>query len=224
MTLFKRICTLTALLILFAAGPSAAQQLVAGRDYNVLKTAQPTNSPDKIEVLEFFWYGCIHCYYLEEPLKSWLKRKPADVDFRYVPAIYDMASWGPLAKTFYALEAMGLSEKYHDGIFNAIHREREKALVNDPRAIADWLAKRGVDRKKFLDTYNSFATTSRAQRSLDMTRSYDIPGTPAIVVDGKYIASPSMILNADNSVNYPRFFSVVDQLIAQARKERGAKK
>jgi len=225
MKLLKRSGYLMALLVLLAAGGAMAQQqLTVGRDYTLLNPSQPTDSGKKIEVLEFFWYGCIHCYHLEPSLKAWLKRKPADVEFRYMPAIFDAASWGPLARAYYALDAMGLGGKYHDDIFNAIHRDRQRAMVTDPRVLADWLAGKGVDKQKFLDTYNSFAVNTRTKRSEDITRSYDIQGTPAIVVDGKYGASPSMTLNSDNSVNYDRFFQIVDELIALARKARAGQK
>jgi thiol:disulfide interchange protein DsbA len=123
---------------------------------------------------------------------------------------------------------MGLVGKYHDAIFTAIHEEKDqnkqRGLVTDPRAIADWLASKGVDKQKFLDTSSSFAVSNRVKRSEDMTRNYDVSGTPALTVNGKYLTSPSMTLNSDNSVNYDRFFQVVDQLIAQARKDRGGKK
>jgi thiol:disulfide interchange protein DsbA len=214
--------TLVAMLI---AGSVLAQQPpVLGREYVLVSPAQATDSGKKIEVIEFFWYGCIHCYHLEAPLKTWLKRRVADVEFRYVPAIFDQASWGPLARAYFALDAMGLAEKYHDDIFNAIHRDGQKAMVTDPRVLADWLAQKGVDKQKFLDTYGSFAVNGRTQRAVDMTRSYDVPGTPALVIDGKYLTGPSMTVNANNSVNYERFFQVVDQLIDRARKERTAKK
>ena len=216
---------LAALLAIWATGDVLAQQPPAvGRDFVLINPAQPVESGKNIEVIEFFLYGCIHCYSLEPSLKAWLKRKPADVEFRYVPAIFDLASWSPLARAFYALEAMGLREKYHDDIFNAIHRDRQKAIVTDPRALADWLAARGVDKQKFLDTYSSFAVNGRTQRSVDMTRRYDVPGTPAVVVDGKYLTGPSMTVNPDNSVNYERFFQVLDQLIARARKDRAGQK
>jgi len=225
MNLLKRSGYLMALLVLLAAGGAIAQQqLIVGRDYTLLNPSQSTDSGKKIEVLEFFWYGCIHCYHLEPSLKAWLKRKPADVEFRYMPAIFDAASWGPLARAYYALDAMGLGGKYHDDIFHAIHRDRQRAMVTDPRVLADWLAGKGVDKQKFLDTYNSFAVNTRTKRSEDITRSYDIQGTPAIVVDGKYGTSPSMTLNSDNSVNYDRFFQVVDELIAIARKARAGQK
>ena len=224
MNLLQRSGMCAALLALLVAGSSAAQPLSIGRDYHLINPPQPTASGKKIEVIEFFWYGCIHCYNLEPALKAWLKRKPADVEFRFVPAIFDAASWGPLARAFYALDAMGLGGKYHDTIFDAIHRDKEKTLVTDPRALADWLARKGVDKQKFLDTYNSFAVNSRTQRSEEMTRSYDVAGTPALVIDGRYMTAPSMTVNPDNSVNYERFFRVVDQLIAQARKEHGIRK
>jgi thiol:disulfide interchange protein DsbA len=222
MNLLKRTACLAALLALVGVGGALAQQPVVGRDYTLINPPQPTASGSKIEVLEFFWYGCIHCYHLESPLKAWLKRKPADVEFRYVPAAFD-SSWLPLARAFFALEAMGVTAKYHDDIFNAIHRNNQRALISDPRAMADWLGGKGLDKQKFLDTYNSFAVNTRAQRTTDMTRSYDIPGTPALVVNGKYLTAPSMMVGSDNNVSYERFFQVLDQLIAQARKERGGK-
>ena len=221
MNLLKRAGCLAALLTLLVGG-ALAQQPVAGRDYTLINPPRPTTSGNKIEVLEFFWYGCIHCYNLESPLKAWLKRKPADVEFRYVPAAFD-ASWLPLARAFYAFEAMGVTAKYHDEIFSAIHRNSQKALLSDPRAMADWLGGKGLDKQKFLDTYNSFAVNGRAQRTTDITRSYDIPGTPALVINGKYLTGPSMMVAPDNKVSYERFFQVLDQLIAQARKERGGK-
>ena len=229
MNLFKRVGYVAALLALFAAGNSMAQQaLVAGRDYTLISPAQPTDSGKKIEVVEFFWYGCPHCYHLEHSLKAWLKRKPADVEFRPVPGTFGAPTWEPLTRTYYALDAMGLAGKYHDMIFVGIHEEKDqakqRALVNDSRVIADWLGGKGVDKQKFLDAYNSFAVNTRTKRSEDMTRNYDVPGTPALAIDGKYLVSPSNFPNADNSVNYDRFFRAVDQLIAQARKERGGKK
>ena len=229
MKLFRRLGHMAMLLALIAGGDAVAQQaLVAGRDYTMISPAQPTDSGKKVEVLEFFWYGCPHCYHLEPSLKAWLKRKPADVEFRPLPGTFGAPTWEPLTRTYYALDAMGLVAKYHDAIFVAIHGEKDaakqRALVNDSRVIADWLATKGVDKQKFLDAYNSFGVNNRAKRSEDRTLSYDVPGTPAIAIDGKYLISPSNFPNPDNTVNYDRFFNAVDQLIAQARKERAGKK
>ena len=229
MKLFKYVGHIAALLALLAAGSAMAQQaLVAGRDYTQISPAQPTDSGKKIEIIEFFWYGCPHCYHLEPSLKAWLKRKPADVEFKPVPATFGAPTWEPLTRTYYALDAMSLAAKHHDALFAAIHEEKDpnkqRAMVNDSRIIADWLATKGVDKQKFLDAYNSFAVNNSIKRSEDMTRSYDVPGTPAIAIEGKYLISPSNFSNADNSVNYDRFFGAVDQLIAQVRKERTGKK
>ena len=198
----------------------AAAQLVAGRDYRPISPPQPTDSGAKVEVLEFFWYGCPHCNSLQPALRAWLKRKPADVDFKRVPAVFQ-DSWVPLTKAFYSIDAMGLTEKLHHDVFAAIHDQ--KARLQEPKVLFDWVASKGVDKQKFIDTYNSFAVQGRAQRSIDMTRNYDIPGTPALAIDGKYLTAPSMTLKADRSIDYDRFFQVVDQLIALARKNHGSK-
>ena len=145
-----------------------------------------------------------------------------------MPATFGAPTWEPLTRTCYALDAMSLAAKHHDALFAAIHEEKDpnkqRAMVNDSRIIADWLATKGVDKQKFLDAYNSFAVNNSIKRSEDMTRSYDVPGTPAMAIEGKYLISPSNFSNADNSVNYDRFFGAVDQLIAQVRKERTGKK
>ncbi|OFZ88366.1 MAG: hypothetical protein A3F74_13910 [Betaproteobacteria bacterium RIFCSPLOWO2_12_FULL_62_58] len=220
MQLFKRFLPLAAALALFFSAGTAAAQAVAGKDYRLLNPQQPTDSGKKVEVLEFFWYGCPHCSSLQPSLRAWLKRKPADVEFKRVPAVFQ-DSWVPLTKAYYTIEAMGLVDKLHHDVFSAIHEQ--KIRLQDTTVLFDWAAKRGVDRQKFIDTYNSFAVQSRAQRSVDMTRNYDISGTPALVVDGRYLTAPSMTLNPDNSINYERFFRVVDELVALARKNRGGK-
>src|SRR4051794_6340029 len=226
---WSRVSQIATLLILLLAGGAWAQQApVIGRDYTQVNPPQPTDSGKKVEVMEFFWYGCPHCYHLEPSLKAWLKRKPADVEFRPIPGTFGAPTWEPLTRTYYALDAMGVAAKYHDVLFAGIHEEKDaakqRALVSDSRAIADFLAAKGLDKQKFLDTYNSFVVNSRTKRSEDLTRTYDVPGTPAVAIDGKYLISPSNFPNPDGSVNYDRFFNVVDQLIAQARKDRAGKK
>jgi thiol:disulfide interchange protein DsbA len=199
---------------------AASPQLVAGKDYRLINPPQQTDSGPKVEVLEFFWYGCPHCNSLQQPLEAWLKKKPADVEFRRVPAVFQ-DSWMSLTKAFYAIEAMGLVEKLHQEVFTAIHQQ--KLRLNDTKVLFDWIASKGVDRQKFIDTYNSFAVQGRAQRSIDLARKYDVPGTPALAVDGKYLTAPSMVLNPDNSINYEQYFLKLDQVIALARKSHGGK-
>ena len=211
---------LAALLLAFAISAAASAQSTPGKDYRVINPPQPTDSGKRVEVLEFFWYGCPHCYALQPPLRAWLRQKPADVDFKRVPAVFDN-SWVPLTWAYYSLDAMGVVDKLHYDVFAAIHEQ--KLRLSDSAVLFDWVAKNGVDRQKFADTYNSFGVKNRGARSIEMTRNYDIPGTPALTVDGKYLVAPSMILKPDGSVDYERYFQVLNQVIAMARKERAGK-
>ena len=203
----------------FAAGIASAQ-VVAGRDYELVKPPQPTESGNKVEVIEFFSYACPHCSSLQPSLRSWLKRKPADVDFRRSPVVFQ-ESWIPFARIYYTVEAMGLIDKLHHEVFTAIHEQ--KIRLQDPEVLFGWVESKGIDRKKFADTYNSFAVQSRTQRASDVTRRYDIPYTPVIVVDGRYLTAPSMTSKGASSIDYDAFFKNVNQVIALARKNRPAK-
>jgi thiol:disulfide interchange protein DsbA len=198
--------------------PAAAQ--VAGKDYHVLKYPQPTASGKNVEVVEFFYYGCPHCYNLQGPLEGWLKRKPADVEFRRQPTVFDDPQL-PLARVYYALEALKLTDTLHQQVFAAIHAE--KVRLNSTKALFDWIATKGVDREKFADAYNSFGVAARANGAKEITRKFDIPGTPAIVVDGRYLTAPSLTLKGNNEVDLVRYFQVLDHVIALARKNRGAR-
>jgi protein dithiol oxidoreductase (disulfide-forming) len=207
--------------VALATPVSAAQQQapIAGRDYQLVKPPQPTESGDKIEVIEFFWYGCPGCAQVQAPMRAWLNRKPADVAVKHQPAAFQQ-SWLQLARTYYTIESLSLTDKLHADLFKAIHEQRTldpAKLVRDPEPLFNWVASRGVDRKRFVDAYNSFSVQSRTQRTIDITRRYDVPATPTFVVDGRYLTSPSM------TGGYERLFQVVDQLIAEARKTRGAK-
>jgi protein dithiol oxidoreductase (disulfide-forming) len=200
-----------------AAGAASAQ--VAGKDFQVISPAQPTPA-GKIEVIEFFSYACPHCGSLQPSLAAWLKRKPANVEFRRVPAVFQ-DSWLPYAQLYYTLEAMGLVDKLHHDVFAAIHNQ--KARLQDSKVLFDWVASKGVDRQKFIDTYNSFSVKSLTQRAVETTRRYSVPFTPALVVDGRFLTGPSMT-SPGSSVDYDRFFKVLDQMIAGVGKKSGGKK
>ena len=203
----------------FAASGAHAQAPVAGKDYNAITPPQPTETGNKIEVIEFFSYACPHCSTLEGPLGAWLKKKPADVEFKRVPVVFH-ETWAPLARLYYTLEALGAVDKLHGEVFKAIHEQ--KVRLQDAKAIADWAASKGVDRQKFNDAYNSFTVQSRTQRSNDMSRRYNVEFTPALVVNGRFLTGPSMT-SPGATVDYNRFFSVLDQLIATSRKGAAAK-
>lgn len=198
----------------FTGIPSAYAELVEGRDYTVLFNPQPTESGKKIEVLEFFWYGCPHCSDLHPHLKAWLKKMPKDVSFRYVPAIF-RANWVPGAKTFYALDALGLKDKLHDKVYDAIHLDNLD-LTNE-EVLFGWVAKQGVDRKKFTEAYASFAVQNLASRSAQMSKDYTLSGVPALVVDGKYLTSGKMGGTAQETLK------ILDELIVKVRKEKEKK-
>lgn len=204
---------------LLASGAAAAQ-LVRGKDYQLVEPPQPTQSGAKIELIEFFWYGCPHCNAMQPSLRGWLRSKPSDVEFRRMPAVLG-DSWIPLTRAYYALEAMGLTERLHHEVFSAIHEH--KVRLQDPKVLFDWVAARGVDRQRFADTYRSFGVQSRVQAAIETTRRYGIPFTPVVVVDGRYLTAPSMTVRPDNRVDYERFYQVLEQVIAMARKARGAR-
>ncbi|MCC8995776.1 MAG: thiol:disulfide interchange protein DsbA/DsbL [Nitrosomonas sp.] len=185
--------------------------LVEGKNYTVLKSPQPTRDESKIEVLEFFWYGCPHCDSLHPHVKAWAKTIPADVDFRYVPAIF-RPNWTMGAKVFYTIEAMGLLDSLHDKIYQATHRE--KIDLNDEAVLFGWIEKQGIDRKKFEDTFRSFSVQNQVAKSTQMSRQYQLTGVPALVVNGKYLTSAGMSPTPDETIK------TLNALIEKARKEK----
>lgn len=194
--------------VLLAACTQATAEPVAGKDYQVIDPPVPTAAPNKIEVIEFFYYGCPHCYQLEPHLKSWLKQKPADVEFKTQPAVF-RESWLPLTKAYFALEATGNLARLHEKLFAALHDQNVPISTDD--ALFDWVEKQGVDRDKFADVYKSFGVQGKTQRAVQMTKEYRIAGTPSMVIDGKYITSGSM------TGSHESMMKVVDYLIAKAR-------
>jgi thiol:disulfide interchange protein DsbA len=186
-------------------------ELIKGRDYAVLLSPQPTTSGDKIEVLEFFWYSCPHCYKLHPQIKIWLKKAPKDVSFKYVPTIF-RKNWIPGAKTFYTLEILGKRHKLHDKIYDAIHIE--KTDLTNEKILFNWIEKQGVDRKKFISIYNSFSVVNKSSQSSQISRKYGLQGVPSLVVDGKYIISGKMADTPQKTIK------TLDQLINKIRKER----
>ena len=194
-----------------AAGPEAFE----GHDYARLKNAQPVATGKKIEVLEFFWYRCPHCFQLEPGLDKWLKTLPKDAQLRRLPAVF-RDDWMPGAKLYYTLEQMDLLSRLHTKVFDAYHLENLN--LNDPAVLGGWIAKQGVDRKKFEGIYNSFSIQSKATQGARLATAYGITGVPTLIIDGKYMTSESMT-NSE-----PRLFEVLDQLIVKARAERSGKK
>ena len=192
---------------------AAATVLVAGKDYTVLSPEIGTDSGKKIEVAEFFWYRCPHCFHLEPGLNAWLKKAPKDVAIRRIPAVLS-AAWVPLAKTYYAMEALGVVNKYHDQLFNAIHLDGLD--VSQESNLFDWAGKVGMNRDAFVDAYQSFGVQSKVMRANQLTRDAQITGVPSFVVDGKYLTSESMTGSEE------ALFKTLDQLIAKVRQARAS--
>ena len=208
----RRKLLVTSLAALGAApclAPLAAAAQNRGSGIAELNPSQPPvelKNPKNIEVLEFFWYGCIHCYNLEPRLEPWLKTLAADVEFRRVPAVLN-DRWAHDGNIYYTFDALGLLEKLHRPFFDAIHRDRLNS-ANGP-ALQAWLEKHGVDPMKFEATFKSFGVQSKGKRAIRLTSDYRIDGTPALAVHGRYVVSSS-----DQMLDH------VDKLIAAIRKHK----
>ena len=170
----------------------------AGVDYLVLDKRAPVEAAaGKIEVVEFFWYNCPHCNAFEPALEAWIKRLPKDVSVRRVPVSF-RDDFVPQQRLYYAIEAMGLTEKLHNKIFTAIHGE--KLQLNKSDAIADWVAKQGVDKGKFLEQYNSFTVSTKATRATQLQNTYKVEGVPALGIAGRFYTDGTLAKNMDRGL------------------------
>lgn len=191
--------------------PSDAQGAPAeGKQYVRLSQPLPAATGGKIEVVEFFWYGCPHCNEFEPMLDGWAKKLPADVQFRRVPVAFRDEPFGAHQRIFYALEAMGQVEAMHRKVFYAIHNDR--ARLDKPADIAAFMAKNGLDGAKFLDVFNSFSVQTKARQAKQLSESYKIDGVPALGIQGRYYTSGSLAGSNDKAL------AVADFLIQQIRK------
>ena len=195
------------------SGLSGAQspKIEEGFDYRILPTPQPLESKGKVEVIEFFWYGCPHCYDFEPELNAWLKRQPKDVIFRKVPVAFrdDLM---PHSQLFYALEAMGKGDALNDKVMYAMHKENKRLMTENE--ITDWVATQGIDRNTFLATYRSFAVVSKARAARQMADAYRIDGVPTVVMQGRYVTSPSIAGTKAKAI------SVMEHLEQKIRKDK----
>jgi thiol:disulfide interchange protein DsbA len=211
------IAGLFALITLIPLGASA-QGPQPGIDYAELKQPQPVDSGNKIEVLEFFWYNCPHCYALEPTLEPWLKKLPKEAQFRRVPAIFN-DQWALAGRAYYALEATGDVERVHRALFDAIHKDGLK--ITDEKAVGEWLGKKGGDPAKFSAAYRSFAVESKLKRALQLTQAYQLDGVPTLAVQGKYIVSAGKHGSAGAMLTTTEF--LITKAIAEAAKSPAKK-
>lgn len=193
---------------LFAfSGSAMAAQFVAGKDYTVLPTPVAVEKPGKIEVREFFWYGCPHCFKLEPHMQAWLKQMPKDVRFVRTPAAMNPL-WEQGARAYYVSEALGVRQKTHLTLFHEIHANGQNIL--EQAAFAKFFTQFGIPESKFNSTYKSFPITSKIAQAQDLAKRYQLTGVPAVTVNGKYV-----IQGEDQKVT-----QVLNYLIEQERKAK----
>lgn len=201
----RRIIQAVCLLLLITPGIGHAEFL-QDIDYKVI-APQPVVTGNKIEVREFFWYGCPHCFHLEPLLDVWLKKLPHDAQFVRTPAVLN-PNWVPGARAYFTFRALGILSRVHEAFFRAIHVEHQD--MSDVNNIAAFAAKYGIDRQRFLDTYNSFSVDADVRNTAAMEVKYNFDGVPTLVVDGRYVTSPSMAGSEE------RCLRIVDYLIKKA--------
>jgi protein dithiol oxidoreductase (disulfide-forming) len=212
--------------VAMTAGASPSSP-VNGVDYHTLEPAQQTESGKRVEVTEFFWYSCSHCNAFEAPLKEWVKKQGDAIVFKRVPVQFGQTPeqqqrFVPQQKLYYTLEAMGKVEALHQKVFDAIHVQRQR--LDSDAAIADFIEKQGVDRKQFVDTYNSFSVQSKARRAAQLQQAYKIEGVPTIAIGGRYLTAPSMmgasLGRQPEEVLASAALQVMNWLVAKAGKEQ----
>lgn len=198
---------LTAIAMACSMGTMAAD-FVAGKDYKVVENPVKTSAPaGKIEVREFFWYGCPHCFRLEPHMQAWLKQMPKDVYFLRTPAAMNNI-WEQSARGYYVSEALGIRKKTHLPLFHAIHDNGQQ--IFDQASQAQFFARYGVPEEKFNKLFNSFSVTAKIAESNQLAQQYQLTGVPAVVVAGKYVVQ-------GEDAKVPQ---IVDYLLEKERKAK----
>ena len=204
------------------ASPANPQKNV---DYQVLKVPQPTNTGNKIEVIEFFGYFCPHCYAFDTTLTNWARQQKKNIVFKRV-AVKFSESMEPHQRMFYTLSAMDeLTNELHHKIFEAVQVQRVNLRTDEQ--IFDFVEKHGIDRKKFAEMYKSFYVKMLGNKAVEMQSTYEIEGVPMIIIDGKYLTSPA-IVSSGNQMDlteqemHVQTLKVMDALVAKAQKEKAA--
>ena len=190
--------------------PPSHAQLVEGKNYARLASPVPVETGNKIEVIEFFSFGCPHCADLEPILDGWISSKPADVELRRIPVAFQPA-WERLGKVWYTLQALH-QEALAPKVFSAIHKDGKN--LSEPKTFFDWAAANGIDRKKVEDMYNSFTIASDMSKARRQAQQFNVQSVPTIIVDGKFITASDRV---GGHANVPL---AINELVAKARAER----
>lgn len=194
------------IMITFSVHAEPAENL----GYEAITPAQPIVQADKVEVIEFFWYGCPHCYSFEPVLKEWLSKQSDNINFIRMPAIFSKR-WGKHAKAYFTAEALGVDEQLHDDFFDAIQNKKQRLETEDQ--LAEFFIAHGVEEKAFRDNYNSFMVDAKMRKAKSMAPRYGIRSVPTMVINGKYKTNASIAKGQQNITK------VMDQLIAAESKK-----
>lgn len=196
-----------------APAPKPAVALVEDYNYHTLPRPEPVSTGTRIEVLEVFSYGCVHCFEYEPALRAWNKLLPKDVELVLMPATFN-GNFALYARGYYAAQALGVAEQLHEQVFEAVWDKGRPA--NNLESLADLYASLGVDRAKFLEAARSMGVTARLDSTTQKSERLLLQGTPTFYVDGKY----QVLTTA--AQNYGDVFARIDALVARARAERAA--
>lgn len=218
---FLRIAIAAIGLVASAAFASPADPKL-GAEYVQLASPQPVQAVGKkVEVIEFFMYHCPHCYVLEPYLAEWVKKHGADVNFKRIHMPYSGVK-DPEAHLFLTLEAMGKLEEFHTKVFKAIHVDRVRMSTDE--VVIDWAVKNGIDKKKFMDTWSSFGVITKLNRLPTILNNYKIDSVPTLVIDGRFMTSPSVVDAVNKGMNEGALsqatVQVLDAIVAKVAKTK----
>jgi len=201
-----------------AASPASPKD---GVDYRTIDVPQQTAAGNKVEVTEFFWYSCPHCFAFEPELQSWIKKQGDKIVFKRVPIAF-RDTFIPQQKLYYTLDALGMIDQLHGKVFHAIHVDRLR--LDTDAEIADFIAKQGVDKKKFTDMYNSFAVQTKVRQAAQTQNAYKVDGVPLVAIDGRWLTSPSIVGaslgNKPEPILQASTLQVMDFLVSKAAQEK----
>lgn len=202
-----------AILMLTLSTFAFAEAPKPGDQFDAVAQTISTDNAAKVEVMEIFWYGCSHCYSMEAPMNTWVKKLPNDVYFKRVPGLPN-PSWAPMAKAFYAMETLGIGEKLHTKLFEAIHKSKT-LNPTDEKAAIEWVtAQSGLDKLKVDSAFKSFTINTSLNRAAIIFRNSGATGVPSLVIDGKYITSSTMAGGNEQALK------VADYIIENVRADK----
>ncbi|WP_194241227.1 thiol:disulfide interchange protein DsbA/DsbL [Solimonas terrae] len=211
---------IAAVLSLSAIACSAADKPASfeeGKQYKQVNEVQAPADKKRVQVAEFFWYGCPHCYAFDPSLRAWEKTKPADVDFVRYPNSLGHPQGLLHSRAFYTEQALGVFDTMHTALFDAIHKDGNP-LISEAQIAALFQSKAGIDPDKFSGTFNGFVVDAEVRQAENLARSYGVFSVPTIIVGGKYMTGPAMTGGLDQTI------ATINFLVDKVRKERGIKK